>query len=241
MAHLYQELTPVTVYYDKKSGLSKEKWHEAIKTTRTVYVGNLTFYTTEEQIMDLFTRCGEVRKVVMGLNRFKKQPCGFCFIEYFTHEQAAQAVGLLNKAMLDDRVIRVDWDVGVSEGRQFGRGESGNQWRDDFRTDFDQGRGGEGRNLLRKIEGQPEKQVYVGKRKHDHGRFGAAKNKAPVEELKKPKIEEDPNAIPMQFGKATFGGYRGSAREGQAWGPFAGSGGKGKGKGKGGKHSRHDD
>eukprot|EP00971_Amphidinium_carterae_P036809 723767-Amphidinium_carterae.1 len=58
-----------------------------------------------------------------------------------------------------------------------------------------------------------------------------------MEELKKPKIEEDPNAIPMQFGKATFGGqlkcsallgprldshavvpsgYRGSAREGQA-------------------------
>ena len=29
MAHLYQELTPSTVYYDKKSGFTKEKWQEA--------------------------------------------------------------------------------------------------------------------------------------------------------------------------------------------------------------------
>merc|ERR1712176_299876 len=54
-----------------------------------------------------------------------------------------------------------------------GRGESGDQWRDDFRDDYDVARGGQGRNLLRKIEGEPGKQVYVGKRKQDHGRFGA--------------------------------------------------------------------
>ena len=42
----------------------------------------------------------------------------------------------------DDRVIRVDWDEGFSEGRQFGRGDTGGQRRDDYRPDYDQGRGG---------------------------------------------------------------------------------------------------
>ncbi len=30
---------------------------------------------------------------------------------------------------LDDRIIRIDWDVGFSDGRQFGRGRSGGQVR----------------------------------------------------------------------------------------------------------------
>ena len=47
----------------------------------TLYVGNMSFYTTEEQIYELFGKCGEVKRVVMGLDKFKRTPCGFCFIE----------------------------------------------------------------------------------------------------------------------------------------------------------------
>jgi len=47
-----------------------------------MYVGNLSFYTTEEQIYELFSKCGDVKRVVMGLDKYKKTPCGFCFIEY---------------------------------------------------------------------------------------------------------------------------------------------------------------
>uniref|UniRef100_A0A7S4RVT2 RRM domain-containing protein n=1 Tax=Alexandrium monilatum TaxID=311494 RepID=A0A7S4RVT2_9DINO len=208
MAHLYQELTPQTQYIDKKSGFSKEKWQEAIKVSRTLYVGNLSFFTTEEQIHELFSRCGEVKRVVMGLNRYKKSPCGFCFVEFFTHEQAAQAVNLLNKTNFDDRLIRVDWDAGISDGRQFGRGESGDQWRDDFRGDFDVARGGQGRNLLRKIDDLPGKQVYVGKRRQDHGRFGAQAGAAPQD------AGEPANKRARQRGPA--GGAPG------AWGGFPG-------------------
>jgi len=42
---------------------------------------------------------------------------------------------------LDDRIIRCDWDLGFEEGRQFGRGKSGGQVRDEFRTYEDPGRG----------------------------------------------------------------------------------------------------
>ena len=34
--------------------------------TTTLYVGNMSFYTTEEQIYELFGMCGEVKRVVMG-------------------------------------------------------------------------------------------------------------------------------------------------------------------------------
>lgn len=48
---------------------------------------------------------------------------------------------------LDERIIRTDLDPGFEEGRQFGRGKSGGQVRDEYREDFDEGRGGTGRAL----------------------------------------------------------------------------------------------
>lgn len=50
----------------------------------TLYIGNLSFYTTEEQIYELFSRAGEVRRIVMGLDRYNRTPCGFCFVEYYS-------------------------------------------------------------------------------------------------------------------------------------------------------------
>lgn len=53
----------------------------ALATSATLYIGNLGYYTTEEQIHELFSRAGDVKRVIMGLDRFKKTPCGFCFVE----------------------------------------------------------------------------------------------------------------------------------------------------------------
>lgn len=43
------------------------------------------------------------------------------------HRDAADAVHYLNGTLLDERNIRVDFDWGFEEGRQFGRGKSGGQ------------------------------------------------------------------------------------------------------------------
>lgn len=53
-----------------------------LEVSTTLYVGNLSFYTSEEQIYEVFSRGGDVRRVVMGLDKVKKTPCGFCFVEY---------------------------------------------------------------------------------------------------------------------------------------------------------------
>ena len=77
------------------------------------------------------------------------------------------AANLLSGALLDDRALRVDLDVGWSEGRQLGRGDSGGQWRDDIRNGFDPQRGGQGGHLLRQVDGG--KAIYVGANKNAHG------------------------------------------------------------------------
>ena len=58
----------------------------------------------------------------------------------------------VNGTRLDDRIIRTDWDVGFKEGRQFGRGRSGGQVRDEVRVNFDIGRGGYGKEMQKQLK-----------------------------------------------------------------------------------------
>ncbi|KAH6654612.1 hypothetical protein BKA67DRAFT_646314 [Truncatella angustata] len=106
-----------------------------------------SFYTTEEQVYDLFSKCGEIKRLIMGLDRFQKTPCGFCFVEYYTHQDALDCLKYVGGTKLDERVIRTDLDPGFEEGRQYGRGKSGGQVRDEYRDDYDEGRGGLGRAI----------------------------------------------------------------------------------------------
>lgn len=120
---------------------------DPLANSTTLYVGNLSFFTTEEQVYELFSKCGEIKRLIMGLDRFNKTPCGFCFVEYFTHQDALDCMKYIGGTKLDERIIRTDLDPGFEEGRQYGRGKSGGQVRDEYREDFDEGRGGLGRAL----------------------------------------------------------------------------------------------
>lgn len=59
---------------------------------------------------------------------------------------------LISGTKLDERVIRCDLDPGYKDGRQYGRGRSGGQVRDEYRQEYDAGRGGWGHNRLREDE-----------------------------------------------------------------------------------------
>ena len=56
----------------------------------------------------------------MGLNRNDKTPCGFCFVEYYTHQDALDCMKYIGGTKLDERIIRTDLDPGFQEGRQYG-------------------------------------------------------------------------------------------------------------------------
>ena len=65
-------------------------------------------------------RCGEIKRLVMGLDRFNKTPCGFCFVEYYNHQDALDCMKYIGGTKLDERIIRTDLDPGFLEGRQYG-------------------------------------------------------------------------------------------------------------------------
>ena len=56
-----------------------------------------------------------------------RTPCGFCFVEFYTHAEALASMRYISGTKLDERIIRCDLDLGYREGRQFGRGKSGGQ------------------------------------------------------------------------------------------------------------------
>jgi hypothetical protein len=116
--------------------MSFEDQLEGLKGATTLYVGNLSFYTTEVQIHETFSRIGPVKRIIMGLNRESKAPCGFCFVEYYTYENACACLKYISGTMCDGQIIRCELDGGFKQGRQFGRGKSGGQIRDERKQDL---------------------------------------------------------------------------------------------------------
>ena len=90
-----------------------------------VYVGNLSFDTTESQIQEIFSRVGKIDQRIMGLNKYTQKPCGFCFIKFDSHLEALDAVSLCNNIEIDEKMIKVELDFGFRTDRRFGRGNTG--------------------------------------------------------------------------------------------------------------------
>ena len=107
------------IYVDRQFFASYEDQVQALTDSKTVYIGNLSFYTTEAQIVELCSRTGPVKKVIMGLNRHTKEPCGFCFVEHYSSEAALDTVSRITGLVLDDRPLRAELDFGFRDGRQF--------------------------------------------------------------------------------------------------------------------------
>ncbi|EDO39952.1 predicted protein [Nematostella vectensis] len=135
-------MADLSAYRDQHFRGTRQELESRLETSSTLYVGNLSFYTSEQQIYELFGRAGELKKIIMGLDKVRKTPCGFCFVEYYTRPDAENAMRYINGTRLDQRIIRTDYDAGFEEGRQYGRGKTGGQVRDEYRTDYDPGRGG---------------------------------------------------------------------------------------------------
>lgn len=92
------------------------------------------------------------------------RPCD----RFYTHAEAVDCMRLVSGTKLDERIIRCDLDPGYKEGRQYGRGRSGGQVRDEYRQEFDAGRGGWGHNRLREEEERKRAEELEAKRRREH-------------------------------------------------------------------------
>jgi nuclear cap-binding protein subunit 2 len=55
-------VTPKHRYRDRQFAGSDSEYAAALERSATVYVGNLAFFTTEEQIYEVFSRAGEIKR-----------------------------------------------------------------------------------------------------------------------------------------------------------------------------------
>ncbi|KAI1184818.1 hinge domain of cleavage stimulation factor subunit 2-domain-containing protein [Nemania serpens] len=82
--------------------------------SRVVFVGNIPYGLSEEQISDIFTTAGKVLNFRLVYDRETGRPKGFGFAEYPDADSAASAVRNLNDYEIMGRKLRVDYST---EGR----------------------------------------------------------------------------------------------------------------------------
>lgn len=97
--------------------------------TQRIYVGNLPYTATEEQIEKLFAEHGAVASVALPTDRETGQARGFGFVEMVSNEDAAKAIAALGGRDFGGRALNVNVakpreDRGMSGGgsRSFDRG-----------------------------------------------------------------------------------------------------------------------
>ena len=73
-----------------------------------LYVGNLSYDTTEDGLRALFAEFGEVESARVITDRYSGRSKGFGFVEMSAAEDAQKAIEALNGKSVDGREIRVD-------------------------------------------------------------------------------------------------------------------------------------
>lgn len=73
-----------------------------------IFVGNLSFDTTEDKLQRVFEEFGPVKSVKVVVDGFTKRPRGFAFVEMAERAHGEMAVEKLNNTSLDTRNIVVN-------------------------------------------------------------------------------------------------------------------------------------
>jgi RNA recognition motif-containing protein len=86
-----------------------------------IFVGNLSYQTTQEELQTAFSRFGSVERVAIVTDRDTGQPRGFAFVEMTNRNEAEQAIAALNGTELNGRTLNVN----EARPRSSGRGGNG--------------------------------------------------------------------------------------------------------------------
>ena len=78
------------------------------KVSKKLYVGNLSYKVTEDDLKDLFGEFGTIIEVSVITDRETGRPRGFAFIEMDSDDDANKAVDSLNGKTIQDREIVVN-------------------------------------------------------------------------------------------------------------------------------------
>jgi len=86
-----------------------------------LYVGNMSFTTTEADLRDLFPQVGTVADLKVLLDRETGRPRGFAFVEMSSNEEAQSAISQFNGREFGGRALKVN----EAEERSASKGRTG--------------------------------------------------------------------------------------------------------------------
>lgn len=93
---------------------------------KNIYVGNLDFNVSEDELRQAFAAYGQVDTVTILKDRDTGQPRGFGFVEMANDEEAEKAINGINGTQLGSRVLNVnEARPKVNKGGGFGGGRGG--------------------------------------------------------------------------------------------------------------------
>jgi RNA recognition motif-containing protein len=75
---------------------------------KKLYVGNLSYSTTDQKLRSLFAEYGEIESINVITDRETGRPRGFAFVEMATQQAAEAAISGLNGKMIDERELKVN-------------------------------------------------------------------------------------------------------------------------------------
>ena len=73
-----------------------------------LYVGNLSYQTTDQQLRDMFAETGNVTSAQVVTDKYTGQARGFGFVEMATEDEAQQAIATINGRSVDGRTLVVN-------------------------------------------------------------------------------------------------------------------------------------
>ena len=101
------------------------------KNSKSIYIGNLSYKINEKEIYQFFNSQIKLKRIIIGLHRLTKNPCGFCFLEFYKFKDAKFIFDFFSTSKIDKRILKIDFDLGYFKNRQFGRGKHGGQVKGD--------------------------------------------------------------------------------------------------------------
>ena len=87
-------------------------WSRGTEEAMRIYVGNMSYSTTEDGLRDAFAEYGAVDEVAVITDRETGRPRGFAFVTMASDDEANAAIQALNSFELDGRELRVNEALG---------------------------------------------------------------------------------------------------------------------------------
>ena len=97
-----------------------------------IYVGNLSYQTTEDELRQMFESHGQVSNVNIIKDKYSGESKGFGFVEMANNDEAKEALASLNNTELNGR----NMNVNEAKPRNDTRGRGGSGGRGGYRNNW---------------------------------------------------------------------------------------------------------